>query len=167
MEKAFPTTVIFSSLKIWTSARPSSTTASSSVLTPLGASPVSAPLASLSTRLPALVSAKEKGNQINLKPVKYETRVFLHFTGAETLFQCFQTTTSAPLRAACVVPGPRVSTRLVASTVNAPKGSPWTQRALSVKVRCPLQPEINECFCRDDQAAAGSRIVLALIRVTK
>lgn len=150
MEKAFPTAVIFSSLKIWTSARPSSTTASSSVLTPLGASPVSAPLASLSTRLPALVSAKEKGNQINLKPVKYETCVFtLH--GCRNTFsmflKCCQTTTSAPLRAACVVPGPRVSTRLVASTVNAPKGSPWTRRALSVKVRCPLQSETNECFC--------------------
>lgn len=54
--------------------------------------------------------------------------------------KCWQTTTSAPLRAACAVPGPLASTRLVASTVNAPKVSPWTQRASSVKVSSSERP---------------------------
>jgi len=49
--------VFLFSTKIWTNVPLSSTTVSSSVLTPSEASPASVLLASLSTRLPALVSA--------------------------------------------------------------------------------------------------------------
>jgi len=45
-----------------------------------------------------------------------------------------QTTMSAPLRTAAVVPGPLASTHLAASTVNALKVSPWTTQAWSVMV---------------------------------
>lgn len=45
-----------------------------------------------------------------------------------------QTTMSVTLRIALVVPGLLVSTRLVASTVNALKVSRWTTQAWSVRV---------------------------------
>ena len=54
-------------------------------------------------------------------------------THKKTLF-FLQTTMSVQLRTVYVVPEPLVSTRLAASTVNAPKVSPWTPLAWSVRV---------------------------------
>lgn len=52
---------------------------------------------------------------------------------------------SVPLRTAAVVPGPLVSTRLGASTVNAVKASPWTTQAWSVRVRTTQRPSRSVC----------------------
>lgn len=130
--------------KIWMNVRRSSITASSCASTPSEASPASAPLASHSTRLPVSVS-KVQGKisvtlhrKINVLSSWKRTPQKRHLKFKWNLNFLFllslQTTTSVPLRIVGVVPGLLVSTRLVASTVNALKVSRWTTQAWSVKV---------------------------------